>query len=288
MSSKQKQIYNDVKENKKGRTPPRTHLSTTSSHTNNIMPNVMLDALGLNPVIRAPWLTGATHHPRTLVLKFAIVKELEQFLIFFHFVPDVQPHSNYSEMFMYNTVKNNKPSFCRNLNVSRTWHSIYENNEAVLNSSGYFFQALKITTSNKPTHQVLLMLGNGLCETLNGIRQNNNTVCVEKDNLFCLAQSNCVWAEIVGVNKAQEYLLEKLGDTTNTPNVYDQNKELIHSHFHPNTLPLALNQILGEPTKISEPTFHTLTQQDSTEEEQYVAEGSHSPIILDTDEEEQL
>ena len=126
MSSKQKLINYDGKEKKKGRTPPRMHLSITSSHMNNVMPNVMLDALGLNPVIEMPWLAGATCHPKTSVLKFAIVKELEQFLIFFHFVPDVQPHGNYSEMFMYNTVRNNEPSFCRNLNVSRAWHSIYE------------------------------------------------------------------------------------------------------------------------------------------------------------------
>ena len=132
------------------------------------------------------------------------------------------------------------------------------------------------------------MLGSALCETLNGISQNNNTVRVEKDNLFWLTQSNCVWVDIVGDNKAQEYLLEKLGNTANTPNVYDQNKDLIHSHFRPNRLPSKLNQILGVRTEISEPTFHTLTQQDSTEEEQNVDEGSHSPIILDTDEEEQL
>ena len=56
---------------------------TTSSHMNNVTPNVMLDALGLNPVIETPWSGGATHHPKTSVLKFAIVKELDQFLIFF-------------------------------------------------------------------------------------------------------------------------------------------------------------------------------------------------------------
>ena len=82
MSSKQKQIDNDVKGNKKARTLPCTHLSTTSSHMNNITPNVMLDALGLNPVIEMPWSGGATCHPRTSVIEFAIVKELEQFLIF--------------------------------------------------------------------------------------------------------------------------------------------------------------------------------------------------------------
>ena len=146
------------------------HLSTTSSHMNNIMPNVTLDALGLNPVIERPWLAGATCCPKTSVIKFAIVKELEQFLIFFWFVPDVQPHGNYSEMSMYNAVRNNEPSFCRSLNVSRAWHSIYKNNEAACNSSGYSFRAFKITTCNKPTRQVLLMLGNALCETLNGIR----------------------------------------------------------------------------------------------------------------------
>ena len=116
---------------------------------------------------------------------------------------------------MYNAVRNNEPSFCRNLNVSRTCNSIYKNNETVLNSSGYSFRAYKITTSTKPSCQVLLMLGNALCETLNNIRQNNNTVCVEKDNLFWIAQSNCVWADIVGDYKAKEYLLEKLGDMSN-------------------------------------------------------------------------
>ena len=35
---------------------PHTHLSTTSSQMNNIMPNVMQEALGLNPVIEMPWL----------------------------------------------------------------------------------------------------------------------------------------------------------------------------------------------------------------------------------------
>ena len=54
MSSKQNQIDNDIEENKKARMPPHMHLSTTSSHMNNIMPNVMLDALGLNPVIEMP------------------------------------------------------------------------------------------------------------------------------------------------------------------------------------------------------------------------------------------
>ena len=68
---------------------PCMHLSATSSHMNNMMPNVMLDSLGLNPVIEMPWSGGTTHHPRTSVIKFAIVKELQQFLIFFHFVPDV-------------------------------------------------------------------------------------------------------------------------------------------------------------------------------------------------------
>ena len=47
--------------------PPHTHLSTTSSQMNNIMPNVMLDALGLNPVIKMPWSGGTKCHQRTAV-----------------------------------------------------------------------------------------------------------------------------------------------------------------------------------------------------------------------------
>ena len=281
MSSKRKQIDYDSDEKKKARMPPRT----TLSHTNNITPNVTLDALGLNPVVEMPWTGGTTRHPKTSVLKFAIVKELQQYLIFFRFVPDVQPHGNYTEMFMFNMVRNNKPTFCKNLNVSHTWHSIYENNQASCNRNGFSFCAFKIITSTKPTRQILVMLGNALCEALNGIRQNTNIVRLETDNLFWLTQSNLVWADIVGDSKAQEYLLEKLGDTAYQTNVCDQNKDLIHSYFRPNRLPSELNQILGVPI---EETFLTLTQEDSTEAEPHIDEGSHSPIILDTDEEEQL
>ena len=99
---------------------------------------------------------------------------------------------------------------------------------------------------------------------------------VEKDNLFWLIQSNCVWADIVGHNKAKEYLLEKLGNMSNMPNVYDQNKDLIHSHFRPNTLASELNQILQVPMEVSHPMLHTLTQQHSTDEQQHVHEDSQS------------
>ena len=143
-----------------------------------------LHALGLNLVIEVPWSAGATLHPRTSVLKFAIVKELKKFLIFFCFVPDVQLYGNFTEMFMYTALKNNEPSFCRDLNVSRTSHSIYENNKATLNSSGYSFRAYKITMSTKPTCEVLLMLGNALCDTLNGIRQNTIQCVLKKTTCF--------------------------------------------------------------------------------------------------------
>ena len=233
-----------------------------------------LHASELNPVIEAPWSATATLRPRTLVLKFAIVKELETFLIFFHFVPDVQPYGNYTKMFMYTALKNSDPSFCRDLNVSTTSHPIYENNKAALNSSGYSFQANKITTSTKPTYQILLMLGNVLCETLNGIRQNINTVLVKKDNLFWLTQSNCVWDDIVGDNKAMEYLLQKIGNTT--PNMYNQNKDLIHSHFRRNSFPSELYQILRMPMQASDTTLHTTTQQHSTINKQHITELTDS------------
>ena len=200
-----------------------------------------LHALELNPVI-------ATFCPRTLVLKFAI--------------------------YMYNALKNNDPSFCRDLNVSTTSHRIYDNNEAALNSSGYFFWAYKITTLAKPTYQILLTLGNDLCQTLNGIRHNINTVRVKKDNLFWLTESTCVWANIVGDDKAMEYLLEKIGDTT--PNMYNQNKDLIHSHFRLNLFPSELNQILRMQMQASGTTFHTTTQQHSTIDKQHVAKLTDS------------
>ena len=67
--------------------------------------------------------------------------------------------------------------------------------------------------------------------------------------------------------------------------MYMMKTKTYNSHFCPNRLPSELNQIFGVETQ---EMFHTRTQQDSTEAEQHVDEGFHSPIILDTDEEEQL
>ena len=64
MSSKRKQIDYDSDEKKIARMPPRT----TLSHTNNVMPTVTLDALGLNPVVETPWTEGTTRHRKTLVV----------------------------------------------------------------------------------------------------------------------------------------------------------------------------------------------------------------------------
>ena len=104
----------------------------------------------------------ATLHSRISVFKFAIVRQREPFLTFFRFVPDVQPYGNYSDVYMYNALKNYDPSFCRVLNVCTTSHRIYDNNEAAWNGSGYFFRAYKITTSTEPTYHILLALGNNL------------------------------------------------------------------------------------------------------------------------------
>ena len=74
-------------------------------------------------------------------------------------------------MFMFTAVKNNEAVLCDHLNVSHAWHSIYENNEASLNSAGYSFRAFKIVTKTKPTHQVLINLEEAICQTVHAICQ---------------------------------------------------------------------------------------------------------------------
>ena len=71
--------------------------------------------------------------------------------------------------------------------------------------------------------------------------------------------------------------MDKLGDMANTPNIYEQNRELIHSYFHPTS---KLNNILEGLREILDPIFYMPTQQNPTEEEQHIDKGFHSPIIL--------
>ena len=152
-------------------TSPST-ISSTSTHTSAAMPPpcLTLASLGLEPVAEHTFHSGhATTRPHTAVLKFAAIEELHEFIIFFQFVPDAEPSGNYSKMFMFTAVKNNEAVFCDHLNVSGTWHSIYKNNKASLNSAGYSFKAFKIVTKTKPMHQVLINLGEAICQTLNTI-----------------------------------------------------------------------------------------------------------------------
>ena len=98
------------------------------------------------------------------------------------------------------------------------------------------------------------MLGNALCESLHRIKQNSNTAHVEEDNLYCLTQCDCDgWKLLVST---------KPRNMANTPNVYEQNRELIHSYFHPDTLTSELINILGGPRVILDPMFYMPTQQD--------------------------
>ena len=98
-------------------------------------------------------------------------------------------------MFMFTAVKNKEAIFCDHLNVSCTWHSIYKNNEALLNSAGYSFRAFKIVTKTKPTCQGLINLGEAICQTLNTIHQNKNTAHIDPSNLLWI--HNPVWSDIV-------------------------------------------------------------------------------------------
>ena len=60
-----------------------------------------------------------------------VLIELQEYLIFFHFVPDVQHQGNYSEMFMYalyftsggiNTIVNTSDIFDWNIHSSDICH----------------------------------------------------------------------------------------------------------------------------------------------------------------------
>ena len=119
-------------------------------------------------------------------------------------------------MFMFTAVKNNEGIFCDHLNVSCNWHSIIKNNEALLNSAGYYFRAFKIVTKTKPMHQVLINLGEAICQTLNSIHQNNNMACIDPSNLLWIY--NMVWSDIVGYTKVHELLTDHTGNPQDKAN----------------------------------------------------------------------
>ena len=83
--------------------------------------------------------------PIQLYLNLLSLKNCMSLSSFSQFVPDAESSGNHSEMFMFTAVKNNEAIFCDHLNVSRTWHSIYENNKASLNSAGYFSGLLRLS-----------------------------------------------------------------------------------------------------------------------------------------------
>ena len=60
------------------------------------------------------------------------------------------------------------------------------------------------------------------------------------------------------------------------PNMYNQNKDLIHSHFCRNSFPSELNQILRMPMQASDTTFHTMIQQHLTIDKQHVTKLTDS------------
>ena len=102
-------------------------------------------------------------------------------------------------------------------------------------------------------HQVLINLGEAICQTLNAIRRKNNTAHSDPSNLLWI--HNPVWSDIVGYTKAHELLIDHTGNPQDKPNYYHDKKSLIHAYFAPNTLTPELAGLLNTPEDQVDPAF---------------------------------
>ena len=202
---------------------------------------------------------------RDSYIKMCLVKDGgESYAIVFRFEPKDPSNVNgsWSEKTMFECIRSGT-RFVRVLNVNTNVEFWYHDNEAVRNGKGYKIRLFSIDCDGCPGEDSLHGLANRICQEVNDIPGNNTTASIEEGELMWIS-GDAVWSDVVGVDRSLEKLLNETGQPED--GYYENNRDLIHAYFHPESLSMDLARILRAPMEQLHPDFRP--QVNNNEDEQ--------------------
>ena len=182
-------------------------------------------------------------------MKCCVIETPEENTIVFRFEPDETQNSSWCEKLLHDDIKD-KQEWVVDLNFDDFCYSWVDNFVPQQNSKGYPFRLFTINIySNPPAFEILLQIGQRICNKINEKPGNKTKACInEKDFIWI---NYPTWSQIIGVAEAQKRLKNLIGPFHE--NSYLQHTETIQAYFKESDLPEYLARLIGAPKK--QPVF---------------------------------
>ena len=210
------------------------------------------NSFGITPIKPA-------HNPyskdKNSTLKCVLINSPEANAIVFRVEPtDPDARGSWAEKIVFDAIYKGE-KWVRDLGIDSKNQKWFHENEVVNNEKGYPIRMFVLRCEEMPPKEKIFDLGEHICIQINSAPGNRTTTSVERDAFFWIdPDTKPVWSDIVGVDVAMETLMIKTG-VPNADDYFKQNKDIIHSFFHPGSLSLQLARVLKAPMEEVHPDF---------------------------------
>jgi hypothetical protein len=228
-------------------TPIRNIGTGTTQNTAAVTPN--LASLGISPARTLPFAAQSrASSTRDCLIKVAIIKGLNNSaVIVMRCAPIVtMPNASnicWPEKVFVDALKNDDV-WTRQHSICRETHQWYHENQQMKNNKGYAIRLFTMFADNVPTNSSVISFCESVCRCINSSHGNTSTISVMPHNLFWLPNDS-VWSDIVGAQKSVELIVGEKGEPEH--GFYEENEELILTHFHYKTLNVDLANYFYAP-----------------------------------------
>jgi hypothetical protein len=208
-----------------------------------------LAAIGISPAKSLPFAAQSrTSSVKDCLMKAVIIRGLNNSAaIVMRCAPIVTIPNSFnicwSEKVFVDALRNNETWTTEHSICHETQQWFHENIQ-MKNGKGYAIRLFVMYADNVPTHHSVAQYCESVCRCINSSHGNTTTISVNAQNMFWLPD-NSVWSDVVGVQKSVELIVSEKGNPER--GFYEENEELILTHFHDATLSVDLANYLHAP-----------------------------------------
>ena len=202
-----------------------------------------IEAFGIKPAASPAKATLKKGFDKDSTLKVSVVKSPNTSAIVFRVQPnDAKSYGSWSEKTFFDHVRNER-QWTKDISMDSTVLQWFDGNMPMYNGRGYQIRLFVIYVLELPPKEAIIKLGHHICSQINTDPANNTTMSLHEDTFFWTVDA--VWSDLIGCDQALRRLQKEIGQTV--PGLYENNKEIIHSYFHPKTFSMELARILQAP-----------------------------------------
>jgi hypothetical protein len=189
-----------------------------------------------------------TPHDRSSRLRACIIKSYGVYTLVLRVQPSdhTSRAASWQEKLLTDAVKYQYP-WARELNFDPNLIFWFHENSPQVNPKGYNIRlfTIRIESDSPPIKGNLVALAKFICDQLNAIPGNQNSISVDEHSFFWLPDG-AVWSDIMGIDAALAALFKEQGYPTG-PEWFESNRSTVYTYFRPGTFSREMIQLLYAP-----------------------------------------